>query len=287
MVVISDTSCGELKKTLKLLSIKLYNDVINEALFKKINDITSTQIEYIKNKSTAIGTSVEELTQTTKSMAENSYDIKKGMEEFVTRSKELKTTISERKREVLKAVDDMNSIVQGLEELIKFSDQINKTIKQIYSITEQTTILALNASIEAARAGDVGRGFAVVAEEVRKLAQKTEEFATNINSIVITLQKKMHKFSKDVGKLKEVINSTVNAFEHVESFYMENLKASEQIDDSISSIVTSLEEQSSVVAGIGENIQGLVKDIEKIKILLEAVLGVQKNTSECIGCYEG
>ncbi len=286
MATASVVNCGELKRTLKVLSIKLYKDVINEALFKKINDITSVQIEDIKNKSTAIGTSVEELTQTTKSMAENSYDIKKGMEEFVSRSKELKTTISERKQEVLKAVDDMNNIVKGLEELIKFSDQINKTIKQIYSITEQTTILALNASIEAARAGDVGRGFAVVAEEVRKLAQKTEEFATNINSIVITLQKKMHKFSKDVGKLKEVINSAVNAFEHVESFYVENLKASEQIDDSISSIVTSLEEQSSVVAGIGENIQGLVKDIEKIKTLLESVLKVQKNTSKCIGCHD-
>ncbi len=270
--------CRELKSTLRSLSFKLYKDVINESLFKKINDITSTRIEDIKNKSSAIGTSVEELTQTTKSMAENSYEIKKGMEEFVNRSKELKNTISERKKEVLKAVDDMNSIVRGLEELIQFSDQINKTIKQIYSITEQTTILALNASIEAARAGDVGRGFAVVAEEVRKLAQKTEEFATNINGIVITLQKKMHKFSRDVGKLKEVINSTVNAFENVESFYVENLKASEQIDESISSIVTSLEEQSSVVSGIGENIQNLVKDIERIKILLEAVLRVQKST---------
>ena len=266
-----------LKETLKAVSKKLHKDVLNESLFKKINDITSIQIEDIKNQSTAIGTSVEELNQTTKNMAENSYEIKKGMEEFMDRSKKLKNTISERKKEVLKAVEDMNSIVQGLEELIKFSDQINKTIKQIYSITEQTTILALNASIEAARAGDVGRGFAVVAEEVRKLAQKTEEFATNINSIVITLQKKMHKFSKDVDKLKDVINSTVNAFEHVESFYTDNLKVSEQIDDSITSIVTSLEEQSSVVSGISENIQNLIKDIERIKILLETVVKAQKN----------
>ncbi len=266
-----------LKETLKAVSKKLHKDVLNESLFKKINDITSIQIEDIKNQSTAIGTSVEELNQTTKNMAENSYEIKKGMEEFMDRSKKLKNTISERKKEVLKAVEDMNSIVQGLEELIKFSDQINKTIKQIYSITEQTTILALNASIEAARAGDVGRGFAVVAEEVRKLAQKTEEFATNINSIVITLQKKMHKFSKDVDKLKDVINSTVNAFEHVESFYTDNLKVSEQIDDSITSIVTSLEEQSTVVSGISENIQNLIKDIERIKILLETVVKAQKN----------
>ncbi len=266
-----------LKETLKAVSKKLHKDVLNESLFKKINDITSIQIEDIKNQSTAIGTSVEELNQTTKNMAENSYEIKKGMEEFMDRSKKLKNTISERKKEVLKAVEDMNSIVQGLEELIKFSDQINKTIKQIYSITEQTTILALNASIEAARAGDVGRGFAVVAEEVRKLAQKTEEFATNINSIVITLQKKMHKFSKDVDKLKDVINSTVNAFEHVESFYTDNLKVSEQIDDSITSIVTSLEEQSSVVSGISENIQNLIRDIERIKILLETVVKAQKN----------
>ncbi len=276
MVQVTEGKAELLKATLREFSKKLHKDVLNETLFKKINDITSVQIEDIKNKSTAIGTSVEELNQTTKSMAENSYEIKKGMEEFMDRSKKLKNTISERKKEVLKAVEDMNSIVQGLEELIKFSDQINKTIKQIYSITEQTTILALNASIEAARAGDVGRGFAVVAEEVRKLAQKTEEFATNINSIVITLQKKMHKFSKDVGKLKDVINSTVNAFEHVESFYTDNLKVSEQIDDSISSIVTSLEEQSSVVAGISENIQHFIRDIERIKILLETVLKAQK-----------
>ncbi len=276
MVQVTEGKTELLKATLREFSKKLHKDVLNETLFKKINDITSVQIEDIKNKSTAIGTSVEELNQTTKSMAENSYEIKKGMEEFMDRSKKLKNTISERKKEVLKAVEDMNSIVQGLEELIKFSDQINKTIKQIYSITEQTTILALNASIEAARAGDVGRGFAVVAEEVRKLAQKTEEFATNINSIVITLQKKMHKFSKDVGKLKDVINSTVNAFEHVESFYTDNLKVSEQIDDSISSIVTSLEEQSSVVAGISENIQHFIRDIERIKILLETVLKAQK-----------
>jgi len=276
MAKATSNKTDQLKRTLRELSKKLHRDVLNESLFRRISDITSVQIEDINNKSVAIGTSVEELNQTTKNMAENSYEIKKGMEEFMDRSKRLKNTISERKMEVLKAVDDMNKIVEGLEELVKFSDQINKTIKQIYSITEQTTILALNASIEAARAGDVGRGFAVVAEEVRKLAQKTEEFATNINSIVITLQKKMHKFSKDVGKLKDVINSTVNAFEHVESFYTDNLKVSEQIDDSITSIVTSLEEQSSVVAGISENIHNLIKDIERIKILLDTIVKAQR-----------
>lgn len=164
-------------------------------------------------------------------------------------------------QEMIKLTTNMDSISQMLSEfhntvteLTQNSENIRDIVSLIEDISDQTNLLALNAAIEAARAGEAGRGFAVVADEVRKLAERvksaTEEISSNINSMIGQVrhtETQTTQIGDYITQTRDVVNHTSDSFEQM-------VRDFEITDSGVKEITVSLDEFSNVNTAVFENV---------------------------------
>nr|WP_075983086.1 methyl-accepting chemotaxis protein [Bacillus massilionigeriensis] len=212
---------------------------------------------------------MEEVSQGMQSIAESSSSVKD--------SAERTTTLSEQGNELIqKAMLQMESISTATEntttaifQLTERSHEIIKIIEVITSIADQTNLLALNAAIEAARAGEHGKGFAVVADEVRKLAEQSRDSATQIVTLINGIKEDTEVANKEMlGSVKEVtlgrkvIDQTGEAFQ--------------EISKAIAYVGAQIQEVSATSEQISANTQQVTATIEQLaSIAKEASVGSQ------------
>jgi methyl-accepting chemotaxis protein len=148
-------------------------------------------------------------------------------------------------------------VIKDMQNLEQISNSIVEIVGAIDSIAEQTNLLSLNASIEAARAGEAGKGFSVVASEIRKLAEQSQTAASNINQIILNIQKKTRETVISTGEARqnvisqeETLKNTVEMFYKMNS-YVESLSGNlAKIGDSIESIEKAKDDTLSAIENI-------------------------------------
>ena len=167
---------------------------------------------------------------------------------------------------IQKLTEQIEATASKIQVLKDNSENIGSVMEVIRSIAEQTNLLALNAAIEAARAGEQGRGFAVVADEVRSLAQKTQNSTEEIESIISQLQKAADEAH---GSMNTSISSV-----------QETIETSSQVKDSLEQIqtsVTTINNMNHQIATAAEEQSAVVADVSKI---VTAIYSLSENVAE-------
>jgi len=155
---------------------------------------------------------------------------------------------------IARLATEIDQSVQVINQLATDSQSISSVLEVIKSIAEQTNLLALNAAIEAARAGEQGRGFAVVADEVRTLARRTQRSTEEIEQMISRLQSGVAAAVKAMGSSHDMASGTVGQSERVQQALENILGAVGMIVDQNQQIAAAVEQQTAVAHDIDQNI---------------------------------
>ncbi|MGB2742590.1 MAG: methyl-accepting chemotaxis protein [Cognaticolwellia sp.] len=263
--LLGNSELGQISNALNL-TLAQFANTINEISNSSITlsaaaEETSTTCEYnartLMEQQEEIGViaaAVEELSSTVKEVASNTQLTADSAKEADGQAqKGLKVVqISYHSIEVLSK--EIDSLAQQINNLHKSSGNITKVVDVIKSVAEQTNLLALNAAIEAARAGEQGRGFAVVADEVRTLAQRTQESTSEIESFISSLQTDVNAAHQVIEVSQEKASEAVGNSKNVEHTLEEITESISYIFSMTEQIATAIEEQSVVTQDVAQSI---------------------------------
>ncbi|MCX8017611.1 MAG: methyl-accepting chemotaxis protein, partial [Rhodocyclaceae bacterium] len=190
-------------------------------------------------------------------VAENTERVHAQSQESLSRSREGKETLERLISEIGRVKNAVNEMAGAVNEFVSSTVSITNMTREVKDIADQTNLLALNAAIEAARAGEQGRGFAVVADEVRKLAEKSAASANEIDSITRTLNSKSDLVRTSIeGGLNDIASSE-KSLEAVATAINESNRSVEQVGLGLDTIASATEEQRRVSTEAFTNIEAI------------------------------
>lgn len=248
-----------------------------------LNDASSTvkSASHKQNENLdQIATAVNELSHVVADTANNSQ----GAMEKVKVASEISTSSRQVVNDSVKSVSNLSASISNANDVIsslaKESQNIIAVLDVIRGIAEQTNLLALNAAIEAARAGEQGRGFAVVADEVRTLASRTQQSTENINEMLSRLEHSVNDAVSAIERGASEVDSVVAVSEQLARAFDQVNEAVNDANETIYQIAAATEEQSQVVTDINTNVTNL-------NTLGQQNLKSIENTGEIAGSVNG
>lgn len=264
LTIKSDDECGAVASNFNkfLVSLQqLVHDIKHKADLV-VNNSDSAKRLATESSSELIqqGTLVENLATAMNEMSATSNDIASSAQEAASSISSVNERAEEGKALFTKTSININDLSETIttsqqlsNQLAEYSSNIEQILSVINGVAEQTNLLALNAAIEAARAGEQGRGFAVVADEVRTLASRTQESTTEIRTMIEKIQEFSNQVQKAMNESKDKATSCVEHTEIANQALGDISTAVKDIMDRNIQIAAAIEEQSVVIEEINKN----------------------------------
>lgn len=240
-----------------------------------------------------VASSVEEMTSTILETSRNTIQAAEEANSNKLKADDGSGKVIDTKKGINTIVDSTDKTSEIIKSLNLKADQIGEITQVINDIADQTNLLALNAAIEAARAGEQGRGFAVVADEVRKLAERTTKATNEIAETIKGIQQEVKEADHSMEDAKESVESGLVLINEVSQVFNEILIGSQNLTDSINQVATASEQQSSTAENMNQNITGITnvtresaEALQQIALSADNLEGMTESLSGILGNFK-
>ncbi|MGP1594819.1 MAG: methyl-accepting chemotaxis protein [Treponema sp.] len=218
-------------------------DFITDQSFKLIDE----SVEQLRSRFCTILSVFEEIQKESSSSAANTTRIDTMLEEILENRKKLQTEIHERVTEIDEAATNAKTTASSFEVLKERTNEVKDMLAGIQEVSVKTGILAINASIEAARAGKAGESFRIIANEVRSLSTQTGTFAKSIEAKLAELQHTVNDINNSMSLFLTLFLKFQKSFTGVLSNFDENSRTLNEAGTSLAEITSSIKEQDTTI----------------------------------------
>ncbi|WP_187905524.1 methyl-accepting chemotaxis protein TlpB [Helicobacter pylori] len=219
---------------------------------------SSTTLNSVKNKATDVASMMN-------ASIEQSQGLRKRLIETQGLVKESKDAIGDLFSQIIESAHTEEELSSQVEQLSRNADDVKSILDIINDIADQTNLLALNAAIEAARAGEHGRGFAVVADEVRNLAGRTQKSLAEINSTIMVIVQEINDVSSQMNLNSQKMERLSDMSKSVQETY-------EKMSSNLSSVVLDSNQSMDDYAKSGRQIEAMVSDFVEVEKVVSKTL---------------
>ncbi|MBD3612733.1 MAG: methyl-accepting chemotaxis protein [Hydrogenovibrio crunogenus] len=245
---------SKIQSTLKEVTETVSELEVSSRGLLEVTHETKEGVEQQLEASQRLSRSMITMSEKAKSVEDHSHNTSRATDQAAERVKEGGEVVQGAAQNIRNISDGMEKITQAVMQLNDDSQTISTVINVIREIAEQTNLLALNAAIEAARAGEHGRGFAVVADEVRGLAQRTQESTVQIERVIEKIRKATHETVKVVEVGRETTQAGYDSVMKVERVLSPVVILMDDINKMSSEMLTSAQSQTSLAVEVNEHI---------------------------------
>ncbi|MFQ1649532.1 methyl-accepting chemotaxis protein [Aeromonas veronii] len=224
------------------------------------NQAAVDELQRQQQEVTMVATAVTEMASATMEIAGNAENTAAAAQQSAQSSEQGKMLVNKTRQSINSLAEEVGQATEVIGELSRHAQAITSILSTIQGIAEQTNLLALNAAIEAARAGEQGRGFAVVADEVRVLSRRTQDSTQQIQSTIETLQQTTARAVSLMQTSQGLADNSVQDADQAVRALEEITSAISLISDMAGQIATAAEEQTQVTGEITQNTTA-IKDV--------------------------